>query len=207
MLKKYMSAIAYIWGRHSFWAAGVRVEVTGVENIPKEDNILFVSNHQGIADIPVILSFIPKPIGFIAKKELAIVPLINVWMLAFHCIFIDRGNIKSAHEVIEKGAENIRHGYPMAVFPEGTRSRGEKMGVFKRGSLKLALKSEAIIVPLTINGTYRLLEERGVITPGKVRLIIHPPVDVKKLSGEERKDLAQRLQKIIESGLRAKEEE
>jgi 1-acyl-sn-glycerol-3-phosphate acyltransferase len=175
--------------------------VYGKEHIPEEDTVCFVSNHQGIADILLISGNLPKVIGFIAKKELKKVPIVNIWMMVTHCIFIDRGNIKQAAEVIDKGAQYIRNGQPMVVFPEGTRSRGPHIGNFKRGSIKLALRSDSLIVPLTVNGTYKIFEEHKRIKPAPVVLVIHPPIDTKHLTAEERKDLPRTLFDIIEGGL------
>ncbi|MEW5816040.1 MAG: lysophospholipid acyltransferase family protein, partial [Spirochaetota bacterium] len=136
-----------------------------------------------------------------AKKVVMFIPIINLWMKAMHCIFLDRRNIKKGHAAIEKGITLIRKGYPMLIFPEGTRSRNRGMGCFKKGSIKLALQSEALIVPLSVSGTYKVLEEHNRITPGKLRLVIHPPIDVKNLTEAEKKQLPETLEKIIRSGL------
>ena len=91
----------------------------------------------------------------------------------------------------------------MVVFPEGTRSKGGAMGEFKAGSFKLATKSGAPIVPLTIDGTSRLLEgNKGRISKGeKIDLYIHKPIDVKSLSKEEIANLHNDVKNIIASKL------
>lgn len=188
--------------RSLLFFAGARVTIYGGENLPEENTVCFVSNHQGMGDILVIVAYIPKLIGFIAKKELKILPIINLWMQIMHCIFIDRSSIRQAAKVIDKGASYIRRGYPLVVFPEGTRSRSSKMGTFKRGSIKLAIRSNALIVPLSINGTYKLYEEQKQIRPAHVTLTIHPVIDVSALSTAERKQLSEKLYSIIKGGLR-----
>ncbi len=189
------------WAKNVIWMAGGRVEVVGLENIPKEDNVCFISNHQGCADIPLMIAYMPKTAGFIAKKELGHIPILSWWMRAMHCVFIDRKNKKQSLKAIQQGIENIKQGHAMVIFPEGTRSKGKAMGKFKPGSLKIALQSNALIVPLTVNGTYKLLEEKGWITPGKIKLIVHPPIDVRKSSLSNKNELAAKLRQIIESGL------
>ena len=133
------------------------VNVHGLENIP-EGPVLFVSNHQSNMDIAIICGFIDKPKGFIAKKELKKLPLINKWITLAGSIYLDRENPRKSMEGILEGIKTLKNGHSLVVFPEGTRSRGDKMGEFKSGSFKLATKSKVPIVPLTIDGTYRVME-------------------------------------------------
>jgi len=202
-LNNYLQVITSAWARNVLWTAGIRVKIQGLNNLPDKDNVCFISNHQGYADIPLIMGYIQKTVGFVAKKELAYVPLLSYWMRALHCIFIDRNNKKQALKAIESGVHNIKQGYPMLIFPEGTRSKSVHIGKFKPGSLKIAVRSKAIVVPLTVNGTYKLLEEKGRVTPGQVSLTIHPAVDLAKLSFENKEKLADKLRQIISSGLNA----
>ncbi len=197
----YSFFLKALWGKSLLYVAGVKVNVIGEEHVPESDSVCFVSNHQGMADILVITAFTPKVVGFIAKKELKKMPIINLWMVINHCIFIDRGNMRQAARAINRGADYIRRGYPLVLFPEGTRSRGPSMGRFKRGSIKLALKSNAAIVPITVNGTYKLFEEQNQIRKGTVTLKFHKPIDASTLSPKERRELPDRLAHIIEGGL------
>ena len=193
--------IKTLWGKSLLFIAGVKVTVIGEEHVPETDSVCFVSNHQGMADILVITAYTPKVVGFIAKKELKKMPIINLWMVINHCIFIDRRNIRQAARAINKGADYIRRGYPLVLFPEGTRSRGPAMGRFKRGSIKLALKSNGVIVPVTVNGTYKLFEEHNRIRKGTVTLQFHKPIVVTTLTPKERRELPDRLAQIIIGGL------
>lgn len=197
----YSFFIKTLWGKSLLYVAGVKVNVIGEEHVPESNSVCFVSNHQGMADILVITAYTPKVVGFIAKKELKKMPIINLWMLINHCIFIDRRNIRQAAQAINKGADYIRRGYPLVLFPEGTRSRGPFMGRFKRGSIKLALKSNAIIVPVTVNGTYKLFEEQNQIRKGTVSLKFHKPIEVSPLTPKEQRELPDRLAQIIQGGL------
>lgn len=195
--------IAYtgFWARSLFRLGGGKVTVIGSENLPKEDGLCFVANHEGMGDIPLVLGYIPKITGFIAKRELYVVPILNLWMLILGCIPIRRGNLKNAKKAIDKGVRRLLKGRNILVFPEGTRSRGGPMKPFKTGSLKLALGSGAPIIPLTIQGTSAMLEKHGKITPGAVRLIIHPPVSVAGLGGRQTHELARKLEEMIRESL------
>lgn len=197
----YIHWVGAMYSRHLFWVFGFKVEVSGIENLPKSNNICIISNHQGYADIPLIIGFIPKKVGFIAKKELARIPMMNIWLKALGCILIDRKNVRQSLKVIEKGAQQIQKGHPMVIFPEGKRSRSHNMVKFKPGAFKLLTGSNALAVPLTINGSHKIVEETGRVTATTVKLIIHPAIDVSKLSLQEKKDLPTRIYRQIRTGL------
>lgn len=177
------------------------VNVHGLENIP-EGPVLFVSNHQSNMDIAIICGFIDKPKGFIAKKELKKLPLINKWITLAGSIYLDRENPRKSMEGILEGIKTLKNGHSLVVFPEGTRSRGDKMGEFKSGSFKLATKSKVPIVPLTIDGTYRVMEANKIlIKPSNINFYVHKPIYTDKLSKEEITKLPETVEHIIRSKL------
>ena len=176
------------------------VEVSGTENIPKE-NCVFISNHQAIFDGFALLAFLNKPFGFIAKKEIKKMPLINGWMSSIGSLYINRQNPSEAIKTIQEGVEKVKHGHSILIFPEGTRSLSSKMNSFKKGSMKLAINSKVAIVPITIDGTYNVLEVGKKVTGNKVRMVIHKPIYVDSLNKEEVQNLSKYVQDIIEEKL------
>lgn len=199
--EKYIARLARMYARHLFFMFGVRVDSRGLENVPDSDNVCFISNHQGLADIPLIIGYIPKTVGFIAKKELGRIPILNIWMRALGCVLIDRGNLRSSLATIDKGIRQIQKGRPMVIFPEGTRSRKNEMRSFKPGSFKLVTGTNAWVVPVSISGTYKIIEETGKLNPTRIKLTIHPAIDVSRLSKEEKENLYQRVESIVRSGI------
>jgi 1-acyl-sn-glycerol-3-phosphate acyltransferase len=197
---RFTQWIVQSWARHFLWVVGAKVQVEGADRIPGEGRLCFIANHQSALDILCILGYSGKTPGFIAKRELVWAPILNLWMLVIHCVFIERRNPKKAIRAIEKGVEHVRKGHPMVIFPEGTRSRDGRVHEFKPGSLKLATRSDAIVVPVTIQGTWDVYEKTGRFQPGKVRIVFHPPIDTEPLSQEERRQLPEAVQKIVESG-------
>ncbi len=123
--------------------------------IPDEP-VLFVSNHQGSFDIPLLLGYIDKPKAFIAKWELRYLPFIGSWMKELGCIFIKRNDFRQTLKAFKGAGEVFKKGQSLVIFPEGTRSRSSKLGEFKRGSLKIALREKVPVVPVTIKGSYKL---------------------------------------------------
>lgn len=175
-------------------------EVSGLENIPDE-TCVFIANHQAIFDGFMLFSFINKKFAFIAKKEIKKIPLIGTWMTDLNTVFIDRGNPRASVQAINEGVQKLKEGYSMAIFPEGTRSLSSEIGTFKKGSMKLAIKAGVPIVPITIDGTYRILETGNKVTGNKVKMIVHKPIYIDKLSKEEQKNLVDKVQNIIEEAL------
>ena len=198
---RYICAIAATWARSLIAIAGGKVTVRGREKIPQGQNLCFIANHQGSFDIPITLAYLPGPIGFIAKKELMKMPIINLWMQALGCIFIDRKDRRAAVNVMRRGVESIQRGHRLILFPEGTRSRGPEVNTFKHGSLKLPIRSHAIIIPISISGSYKLLEKNGRISPGHIRLTIHDPIPASNYRDDETRKLAHDLEKVIKSAV------
>jgi len=190
------------WARSLVKLAGVTVVTTGAEKIPLEGSVLFVSNHQGNFDIPILLGYIDKPKAFIAKIELLKLPLIRTWMIHLKCVFMDRSDIRQSLKVINQAANHLKEGYSMVIFPEGTRSKNKALGEFKPGSLKLALKAGVPIVPVAIEGSYKIMEQNCyMIKPAHVTITIFDPIHTARLTKEQAKDLPERVRKIIEQGL------
>ena len=186
------------WALRLMKLAGATMEVTGKENIP-EGPVVFAANHQGYADIPLLLTQLDKPNPLIAKKELEKVPLLRDWMTELNCIFIDRDNARQAMDSLKKANELLSEGYSVSIFPEGTRSKGGEIKDFKGGTIRLATRAKVPIVPCCIEGTYNMLEaNKGFkITPAKLQLHILPAIETADLSREEIKALDERLRSAI----------
>ena len=202
-LRLYATQVAQQFAKSVFGFSGSTTEVIGLENIPKESAALFVSNHQGHLDYAVLLGYIDKPKGFIALHGAKNIPIVREWMMDIDCIFLDRDNIKQAMEAINRGVELLKSGWSMVIFPEGRRSKSNTMGPFKAGSFKLATKSKVPIIPVTLDGTYKIIEANNhFIVPSHVRVTIHPMIETANLKGEELKNLPARVHEIIASALK-----
>jgi 1-acyl-sn-glycerol-3-phosphate acyltransferase len=205
-LKGPMSWVIYSIGR--IWAlvlikcTGCDLQVRGREHIPPRGGVCFVSNHGGIFDIILALALIGRPFGFVAKKELLLVPFINMWISLLGGLFIDRKNIRKAINTIDQGIRRLKEGSSMLIFPEGTRSKGQGLLPFHSGSLKLATQSGVPIVPVAIKGSYDVFEKNYRVQAVPVRVVFSPPVDTADLSPENRKkNLTDRIRGVIEEAL------
>ena len=194
---------ARIWANSLLKIAGVKVNIHGLENLPKDRTVLYVGNHQGNFDIPIYLTSIPNLIGFISKIEVEKIPVVKTWMTFMHCVFMDRSNLRKSSESIIKGIKLLKDNHSLVIFPEGTRSKGGPIKEFKAGSFKLATKSKSPIVPVTIDGSYKIMEHGNGpwIKPAIVNLYIHPAIETASLNREEQEELHKKVQDIISSKL------
>jgi len=205
-LRKTMKVVIYRlaqgWARSLIFIAGCAVNVSGRENIPKKGGVCFVSNHCGFFDIVLLLGYCGRPFGFIAKKELLLVPFINAWVYMLGGLFIDRGNIRKAIRTINKGTERIKAGGGMLIFPEGHRSKGRGLLPFHPGSIKLATQADAVIVPVAIEGSYEVLEKTWRVCGVSVKIAFLETIDTAPLLPEEKKQaLSDRIYSAIKEAL------
>lgn len=187
------------WGQKMFNMSGSTVEVIGAEKVPTDQSLVFVANHQGNFDIPLISGFVPTAKGFVSKEEIGNIFIFGKWMKLMNCVCIKRGNPREALKSINEAAKQIKAGYSQVIFPEGTRSRDGQIKDFKSGALKIAIKSKAPIVPITIIGTKDIMKKKSpIIRPASVKLIISDPIIVEDESTNE---LADKLQAIIQGNM------
>lgn len=190
------------WAKERVADSGSTINIKGLENIPDQNGILFMSNHQSNFDILLLLAELPVQHGFVAKVELDHIPFFSRWMRCIHCLFMDRNDMKQSAQTIIDGIKQLKAGINMVIFPEGTRSKGAPVGEFKAGSFKLATKSKAPIVPVTIDGTYKVMEgNKNKIKPAEINLIIHEPIYTDKFTKEEIAELPEKVRSIIVADL------
>ena len=196
--------IAKIWALSLIKISACEMIITGRENIPKEGGLCFVCNHGSIFDIALLLAYTGRLTGFIAKKELMYIPLLNLWIPVLGGLYIDRNNLRKGLKTINKGISRIKAGGAMAVFPEGHRSRGQGLLPFRPGALKLATQAQAPIVPVAISGSYDVFEKTGRVCPGTVRISFCKAIHTADIPAFDRKHLlSEQVYQIINEALGA----
>lgn len=182
--------------------AGVKIETDGLENIPNEP-VLFVGNHNSYFDILVTEETVPSGTGFVSKDSLKKIPGLAPWMELIHCLFLNRENVREGLKMIITGADYLKSGFSMCIFPEGTRSKDGTLGEFKGGSLKMAQKANVPIVPVAITGTHAIFEgNEGLrITPQTVHISFGTPFKISDLPKEKKKFAAEYTKAAIQEML------
>jgi len=198
----YLYGICAVWGRILIKIIGCKVTVTGRENIPRDGGVCFVSNHGSAFDIALLLSYVGRLFGFVAKKELLFVPFLNFWIYILGGLFLNRKNPRKALKTINSGIAKIKKGGAMIIFPEGHRSKENKLMPFHPGSFKLATQSEAVIIPVAIKGTWEIYEKYHRVNPCPVSITFCKPVGTAGIPVEDRKQvLSDRIYNIISEEL------
>ncbi|MCB0723873.1 MAG: 1-acyl-sn-glycerol-3-phosphate acyltransferase [Ignavibacteriae bacterium] len=160
---------------------GVKLTVHGHELLDKKASYIFVTNHQSYVDIPVLMKAIPNTIRFVYKKQLSKIPIFGWGMYLSGYIPIDRENVRTAITSLKKAAKKIKNGISVVIFPEGTRSTDGSLGEFKRGMFVLADEAKVDIVPVTIDGTYKIVPRgKFKLRSGHVTVTIDRPIPYRK---------------------------
>lgn len=178
--------------------AGYQIKVIGINNLPSENGILFVSNHQSFFDIFASLYIIKRQLGFIAKKQLKNFFYVGLYVEKLGGVLIDRDDVRSQVDVLLQLTKNIKAGYNAFIFPEGTRSVDGKLSEFKGGSFKIALKSKCKIVPITFYNNYEVVKNRK---DRVIKVKIDPIISYSEYESMNTAELSQFIQRKIQTNL------
>ncbi len=191
-----------IWARINSFFTPMTVNVIGAENIEPGVSYVITSNHQSMYDIYVLYGWLGVDFKWVMKKELEDVPVLGPACKVLGHIFIDRSDTKSAVASINAAKTKIVNGTSVLFFPEGTRSGDGEMIPFKKGAFKFAIDLGIPVLPVTINGTRKILPKGGMdLMPGGATMIIHKPISVKGYSEEKIDKLMDQTRMIINASL------
>jgi 1-acyl-sn-glycerol-3-phosphate acyltransferase len=182
---RYLRACGHFIGSSIIFFLGIKVHVDGKENLPPQQSVCYMANHQSMLDIAAIVGPVNLWASVMAKAEVRRIPVINLWCYALDCVFINRVSPHDAINAIRSGVELLKSGKSMLIFPEGTRSKSGSIGEMKKGSLKLATRSKSVIVPMTIKGLRAGLEQLHGFRRVHAYVSIGKPIYTDKLSAEE----------------------
>jgi 1-acyl-sn-glycerol-3-phosphate acyltransferase len=199
---RYATAVFRGWARSLLLAAGIKLEISGLENIEPEKSYILIANHQSHMDIPVLTCVLPVPLRIIAKKELFKIPFLGWGMKGVGMLSIDRSNRKKSIDTLKEAEEIIKtHVLSILAFPEGTRSDDGKIHPFKKGPFILAINTGLPLLPVSVSGTRKITPKGKIsINPGRVKVMIHPPISTDDLTLGDRHKLVEDFQKTIEKG-------
>jgi len=190
------------WARINSFFVPMTVNVVGAENIEAGRSYVITANHQSHYDIYVLYGWLGVDFKWVMKKELEKVPVLGPACKALGHIFIDRADSKSAIETINAAKAKIVDGTSVVFFPEGSRSDDGLVKPFKKGAFRMAIDLGLPVLPVTINGTRKILPKGSIdLRPGGVTMIIHKPISVKGYSEENMTELMDKTRMIINASL------
>jgi len=187
------------WSRLLLWLLGAELVVSGEENLPLDGPAVIVANHSSHLDGPALGVALPRPIFFVAKKELARIPVFGQALVAVGSIIVDRGSGEKARRQMRLALERIRSGLWVLVFAEGTRSADGRLARFKKGGFHLAVDAGVPVVPVAIRGAREILP-RGAARPrrpGRIEIAVGEPIPVDGLARPDVPALAQRAHDAV----------
>ena len=205
---KYANLISRFWSWLILTVAGVSLRVSGLNHLDPRRQYVFMVNHQSNIDIPVLFQSLRGfQLRLLAKKEILWVPFFGWAMWAARHIAVDRGDRKDALRSLKKAQERMAGGISIVIFPEGTRSLDGGLLPFKRGGFWLAVKTQTPIVPVTINGSGKLLAKGDWrLRPGEIKITVGTPLSVEGDGAKNLRALSARVRELIAANLDPAEE-
>lgn len=186
------------WAQFIFLVSRVEVEVEGIDRLSERRGYVFAANHLSMFDHWAFLAHLPFQFRFAAKSSLFKVPFLGWHLRRSGSIPIERSRHRKTIESFDRVKEQIKEGISFVIYPEGMRTWNGQTARFKRGSFLLARYAEAAIVPVTIIDAHKRLPRGSVIIrPGKMSVIIHPPLEFDEYRRMDLQRLADQVRSTI----------
>ncbi|HKG20899.1 MAG TPA: lysophospholipid acyltransferase family protein [Blastocatellia bacterium] len=181
---------------------GVRVVVKGIERLDPKQSYVLTPNHQSFLEVPLLVTYLKRNPGFLAKKEVFKYPVFGYGIGLMGVVPVDRSNTQSAIESARTATRMLRRGKSYVVYPEGTRSRDGRLLPFKKGAFVMAVDAGVPVVPLSISGSTRIMPKGEIkIYPATVYITAHEPISTEGYSKENISELMGLAREKIASAL------
>lgn len=191
-------SISKLWAYTMLAVSFVRTEIKNKDKILKETSYIIISNHQSHYDIITLVTTLGIQFRWIIKKEILKLPIFGYALYASRNIFIDRSNTTSAIESINKGFDRLPKGVSVMVFAEGTRSSDGQIHEFKKGGFITAVARKISILPVTVNGSRRVMRKGSfTLKPGKIQIVIGNPIDTSGYTNDTIPELIDKTRQTI----------
>ncbi len=192
----------HIWARLFCIICLVRVKVSGRDNIRPHTSYVFVANHQGAFDIFSIYGYLGHNFRWMMKKALERIPLVGYSCRVSGHIYVDNSTPSRTRETMQTAERQLAGGMSVVVFPEGARTKDGRMHPFRRGAFQLAMEFNLPVVPITIDGAYRVMPRSAILPrPGVIKLTIHMPIHAPEGGRHELTTLMDESYKAVASAL------
>lgn len=160
------------WATMQMKLLGMELQIEGKEDPNAQMQVM---NHQSVLDIMLFEYLHSKDLAWIAKVEIANIPLFGHIVKAPDMILVERESKKSLMKLLKDCKEQLSKGRPIAIFPEGTRSNGKKLLKFKAGAKMIAEKSDLNVQPVVVIGTRKILDSQNLTQESGIVKVIYLP--------------------------------
>ncbi|MDY6121656.1 MAG: lysophospholipid acyltransferase family protein [Porphyromonas sp.] len=176
-----------IWSRSALLLSGCRIDVRGKEHIRKGQNYVVVANHQGAFDIFMMYGYLGIAFRWVMKVGIRKIPFVGLACQYAGFIFVDDSKPSSIQQTMSQAKQVLREKTSIFIFPEGSRTHDGKIGRFKKGAVMMADELDVPILPVSINGSYRVLPIGDLLPhPTRLELTIHPELRVSEFGEKPR---------------------
>lgn len=198
-IKKAVRLISQFWAKSVFVLIGKKIRISGKANIDPNVRYILVANHASLFDIVAIMSFYPG-ISWFGHERLLKVPLFGQILKMSDYVPFKEPTIKNTRQMMEQLIVKART-RTVAIFPEGTRTLDGKINDFYKGFIYLFRTSAIGILPVTLNGFYKLKPKNraSINLKSKLEIIIHEPLKHEELAGKTDNEIIDTVKRIIES--------
>ncbi len=198
--RRVLAWAAKLWARLMLDISGVRLTIRGAERLRPGQACFFVGNHQSDLDIPILIDALGGDVRFLAKRSLFYLPVFG-WVLGrYGFVPIDRADARRSHRTLQSMVRNVRRSpISFAVFPEGTRSRDGRLQTFRKGSMKICIRSGLPVVPFSIDGAHAVHHRDEFLhaRPGPVTLTFGEPIPGERVEAMSPTELHDQIRAVI----------
>lgn len=203
--KRFIGWYPRAWARWILWSSGLSITIRGREHLLEGQQVIYMSNHTSVLDIPLALAVLPGTVGFMAKKELFRIFFFGWSMRAMGSISVDRSNATKARCSMDRALSALRtRTISLILYPEGTRSNDGQLLPFKRGVFHIALRSQLPLIPMAICGAIKAMPPGAwSLTRTPIQVTIGQAIETKALTDKDRESLLQdahdRIQALLDA--------
>jgi 1-acyl-sn-glycerol-3-phosphate acyltransferase len=196
--KQHLYVLGHAGVRLGLALCGIRYKVVSAQPLPLDRAAVYCANHQGNVDGPILFDALHPRMHILYKAEMNAIPVLARAFRIGGFIPVDRRHKEAALRSIEAGAASIRAGNSFLIFPEGTRSRTDELLPFKKGGFIMAIKAQAPIVPVAIQGGRAAMQKGSrIIRPVRVSIRVGEPIETAGVPLDQRDLLIERVRRRI----------
>jgi 1-acyl-sn-glycerol-3-phosphate acyltransferase len=198
-LKGPIHFLSRLWAKSVFLIIGKKFRVKGKENIIKHSRYILVANHASLFDIVAIMSFYPG-VAWFGHERLLKVPIFCKILKLTNYVPFKEPTVKNTKAMMDQLIQKSKIG-TVAIFPEGTRTLNGNINGFYKGFIHLFRTSDVSILPVTLNGFYKLKPKNRfyINFDSKLEVVIHKPISREELSDKTDNEIIETVKNVIES--------